>query len=134
LSRDSKGFGHRCGTVIANHDVEGLGGHEIERQKRRVVRQARGERRGDAHMGQVGRDEPIERGNKPMGVFRWKVEPELLHRDQATRVGLIGAKHGAENASADLMENPEWSEGVRGRGAGSVRVQRGYSSRVGERW
>jgi hypothetical protein len=58
----------------------------------------------------------------------------LLHGDQPTGVRLIGAEDGAENAGADLMENPEWSEGVRGRGAGSVRVQRGYSSRDGDGW
>ena len=132
LRRDPQRFGDRRGTVIADDHVERLGGHEVEREERRVVGQAGRQRGGDAHVRQVGSDQPIERSNEPMGVFGRKVEPELLHRDQTTGVGLIGAKDGAENAGADLMENPKWSEGVRWRGAGSVRVQRGYSSRDGD--
>ena len=134
LSRDSQSLGHRRGTVIADDDVERLGGHEVECQERRVVGQAGCQRRGDAHVRQIGSDQTIERGNEPVGNFGWKVEPELLHRDQSTWVGLIGAKDRAEDAGADLMENPEWSESVRWRGAGSVRVQRGYSSRDGDGW
>ena len=95
----------RRGTVIADDDVERLGSHEVQREIRRVVGQPGRQRRGDAQMRQVGSDQTIECGDEPVGAFGRKVEPEQLDRDQATWVGLIGAKDGAENAGADLMEN-----------------------------
>jgi hypothetical protein len=82
-------------------------------------------------MGEVVNDQTVERGHEPMRDLGRKVEPELLDRDQATRVGLVGAKDRSKNADADLVKDTEGTEGVRRRGAGSVRVQRGYSSREG---
>jgi len=82
-------------------------------------------------MRQVGGDQPFEGVNEPVGVFGWKVEAKLLHRHQPAGVGLIGPENRTEDAYADLVKNPKWPESVRGRGAGSVRVQRGYSSREG---
>jgi hypothetical protein len=66
-----------------------------------------------------------------MGDVGRNVETEQLDRDQAPGVGLIGAKDGAEDARTDLVQDAERAESVRRRGAGCVRVQRGYSSRAG---
>jgi hypothetical protein len=80
-------------------------------------------------MGEIGGDQKIECGDEPIGGVRGNVESELLDGDQSARVRLIGAKDGAENAGTDLVEDTEGTEGVRRRRAGSVRVQREYSSR-----
>ena len=50
-----------------------------------------------------------------ISAFPWR------RHDCDTGVRLVGSEDWAESAGADLMENPEWSEGVGGRGAGSVR-------------
>ncbi len=131
LRRNAQRFGDRGGTVIANDDVEGVGRDEIEGQERGVVGHAGRQRGGNPEMRQVCGNQTLECVNEPVGVLGRKVEPELLHRHQPTGVGLIGAIDRTEHAYADLVKNPKWPEGVRGRGAGSVRVQRGYSSREG---
>jgi len=85
-------------------------------------------------MCKVGSDQKVECGDEPPGGVGGKVEPELLDGDQSTWVRLIRAKDGAEDAGANLVENTEGTEGVRRRRAGSVRVQREYSSRDSVRW
>ena len=79
-------------------------------------------------MRQVRSDQAIERGNEPMSGVWGNVEPELLDGDEPAGVWLIGPEDRAENAGADLMKHPKGAEGIRGRSAGSVRMQRCYSS------
>jgi hypothetical protein len=64
-------------------------------------------------------------------VIGREIETEQFDGDEAILLGVIGAKYRAKSARTDLMENTKGSEGVRRRGAGSVRVQRGYSSEEG---
>ena len=87
-----------------------------------------------AELGQVQSDQVFEGGDETVGGFRRQVEPELLDGNQAARVGLIGAEDGSKNARSNLMEDPEGSESVGWRGAGSVRMQRVYSSMDGHGW
>jgi hypothetical protein len=134
LRGDAQRLADRRGTVVANHDVEGFGGHEIERQVGRIVGEASRERSGDTGMREVGGDQAVQGSNEPMTVFGRKIEPELLDGDEAAGVGLVGPEHGTERAGADLVQHAKRSEGVWGRGAGGVRVQCGYSSRDGGRW
>jgi hypothetical protein len=52
-----------------------------------------------------------------------QVEPEQLDRDEALVLGIVTAENRTKGACPDLMENAEWTEGVRGRAADSFRVQ-----------
>ena len=87
-----------------------------------------GNRRGDARVRQVRGDQLLELGDELMDAFRREIEAEDLDRDDAIRLRMDRTVDGTKGASANLMENAERSEGVRWRGAGSVRVQCGYSS------
>jgi len=128
LRRNAERFADRRRTIIANDDVEGLCGHEIERQIWCSVHQPGPKWRGNPKVRQICRDEAIECGKEARDELGLKVEPELLDGDEPAWVRLVGPEDRTKDAGADLMENTEGSEGVRGRSAGSVRVQRGYSS------
>ena len=52
-----------------------------------------------------------------------EVEAEEFDGDELVLLRIVGSKHGAERARANLMENAERTERVRRRGAGSFRVQ-----------
>ena len=112
-----------AGPVLADDDVERVGGDKILREIRRGVGDAGGERRGDRRMRQIGRDQLLEFGDELVRALRRKIEPEQLDRDETILFRLIRAKHGTERARADLMKNAKWTESVRRRRAGSVRVQ-----------
>ena len=81
------------------------------------------DRRDDCRMREVGRDQPLELGDELVHAFGRQVEAEQLDGDQLVLPGIVGAKHGAERARANLMQNAERTERVRRRGAGSFRVQ-----------
>ena len=52
-----------------------------------------------------------------------QIETKQLDRDETIVFRIVGAKDGPSDAGANLMKNPEGTEGVWRRGAGSVRVQ-----------
>jgi hypothetical protein len=83
-------------------------------------------------MRQIDRNQLLEIGDELMHTLGRQIELEQLDSDETVLFLVIRAKNGAEHAGANLMENAEWSESVRVRRAGSVRVQCGYSSREGE--
>ena len=74
-------------------------------------------------MREVGRDQPFEIGDELVHAFGGKVETEEFDGDQLVLTGIVGSKHRAEHARANLMQNAERTERVRRRGAGSFRVQ-----------
>ena len=79
-------------------------------------------------MRQVRSDQAIERGNEPMRGVWGNVEPELLDGDEPAGVRLVRAEDRTKGAGANLVQDPKRPECVRWRGAGSVRMQRRYSS------
>ena len=52
-------------------------------------------------------DDGFERGDQPVDALRWKVEPEVLDRDQPLAIGIVSAEHRAQRAGANLMKDPE---------------------------
>src|SRR6184192_1309989 len=110
--------------VVADEDVKGVGGREFLNEVRRAARiEPGGERRSDARMRESGGDDSLQLSDELMNAFRRQLEAEEFDRDEAIALGFVRAKDGSESPGADLMENAEWTEGVRGAGISSFRVQ-----------
>ncbi len=82
-----------------------------------------GPRRSDCRVRQIGRDQLLEFGDQAVRSLRRQIQTEPLDRDEFLLLRIVRAKHGTERARADLMENAKWTEGVRRRSTGGVRVQ-----------
>ena len=72
---------------------------------------------------QRGIDQLLEIVDELMDELGGKVQPKVFNGDKAIAVGIERPKHGSQCAGANLMENPEWTEGFWRRGTRSVRVQ-----------
>jgi hypothetical protein len=70
-----------------------------------------------------GGDQPLEFCDELMDPFGRKIEPEQFDGYETIVVRIERSKHGSQCAGANLMENPEWTEGFWRRGTRSVRVQ-----------
>jgi len=70
-----------------------------------------------------GGDQPLEIVDELVDELGGKVEPEVFDGDKTIAVRIERPKHGSQCAGANLMENPEWTEGFWRRGTRSVRVQ-----------
>ena len=114
--------------TVAEHGLEGVGGHEVLREVRGHTGDAGGDRRGNGRVRQIGGDELLELSDQSVHAIGREIESEELDRDEAVLLGLVRTKHGTERTRPNLMENPEWTECVRRRSAGGFRVQRQYSS------
>ena len=68
-------------------------------------------------------DQPLEVGYEVMDPFGRKVESEEFDGHETIVVRIECPEHGSQCAGANLMENPEWTEGFWRRGTRSVRVQ-----------
>ena len=122
LRRHPKRIVHRQGAV-SERDVERLGGEVVEGKIRVHALDAGGYRRDDGRMRYGGRDEPFEFGDELMHALGWQVELEKFDGDKPIAIGIERPKHGSQCAGANLMENPERTEGVWRRITRSVRVQ-----------
>jgi hypothetical protein len=71
----------------------------------------------------AGNDQSLEFGNELMDPLGREVESEEFDGHEALVVRIERPKHGSQCAGANLMENPEWTEGFWRRGTRSVRVQ-----------
>jgi hypothetical protein len=129
LGGDARCVGGARGTRIPDDDVQGLSGDEVLGEVRRDARQPRGQRRGETRVREIERDQLFQIRDELMHPLGRQVETEPLHRDEAILFRLIRAKNGTESTSADLMEDTKRPESVGRRSAGSVRVQRWYSSK-----
>ena len=109
--------------MLPDDDVDRVSGDKIVREVRRGVDDPGGPRRGDRRVRQIGRDQLLEFGDQAMRSLRRKIQTEPLYRDELLLIRIVRAKHGTERARADLMENAKWTEGVRRRSTGGVRVQ-----------
>ena len=74
-------------------------------------------------MREIRGDQPLQFVDELMDALRRKVELEQFDRDEPIAVGFVRAEDGSESSGADLVENAEWTEGVRGAGIRSFRVQ-----------
>ena len=72
---------------------------------------------------QRGVDQPLEFGDELMHALGRKVQSKEFDGDEPIAVRIERPKHGSQCAGANLMENPEWTEGFWRRGTRSVRVQ-----------
>ena len=121
LRGDAQRIRRRCRTVLANRQIERFAGDELVREIRAA--DAGGERRGNRRMRQVRRDEPLESTDEPAHAVGRELDCEELDGNEPLAFRVITAKHGSECSRTDLMKNTERSERVRGRSAGSFRVQ-----------
>jgi hypothetical protein len=74
-------------------------------------------------MGHVRGNQPVEFGDELMDSLGGKVEAERLDGDQPVAVRIVRAENRPQGAGANLMENPEWTEGVWRRSSRSVGLQ-----------
>jgi hypothetical protein len=70
-----------------------------------------------------GGDQPLEFGDELMDALGREVQPEEFDGDEPVAIRIERPKHGPQGAGANLMENPEWTEGFWRRSTRSVRVQ-----------
>jgi hypothetical protein len=86
----------------------------------------------------TGARQPAQRVGEPRDIFRHEIEAKRLDGDQPIPLRFIRAKDRAEDAAADLVEDPERPEGGWGNETGGfVERQRGDSfgtSRIVARW
>jgi hypothetical protein len=76
----------------------------------------------------TGFRQPAQRLGEPCDIFRDEIEAKRLDGDQPIPLRFIRAKDWAEDAAADLVEDPERPEGGWGNEAGGlVERQRGDS-------
>lgn len=109
--------------MLPYHHVDRVGGDKIVREVRRGVDDPGGQGRGNRRVREVGRDQLLEFGDEPVRSIRRKIQTEPLYRDELVLLRIVRAKNRTERARADLMENAKWTEGIRRRSTGSVRVQ-----------
>ena len=128
LRRHTERVGGRGRSLVAQHDVERVGGHVFLREINHQAVGSGRDRRGDDRMRQLGRDQALELGHELVQALRRHVEPQDFDRDQPRAIGIVGTKDRTERSGTDLMQDPERSERVRRRGAGSFRMQWDNSS------
>jgi len=109
--------------TLAEDDVKGIGGDKILSEVGRHVSNARGNRRRDHGMSQIGFNQLVELGGELMDAFRGDVESKQLHRDESISIRFVGAKNRPQRSRPNLMKDSKWAERVWRRGAGSFRVQ-----------
>jgi hypothetical protein len=125
LCGDANGIGGGGRPVIAEHDIERLGGDELLREVGRRACNTGSQGRRDRRVRQIGGDQRLEFADEPMREIWRQVQVKHFHRDGPVVpvfAGLGRTKHRTERSSANLMEHPKSTEGVR-RGSASFPVQ-----------
>ena len=123
LRRDAQRVAGRRRPVLADGEVERVGGDVILGEKRGDAADAGGERRHQRRVRQIGGDQPLEFGDELMPALRRQVEFEQLDGDEPLARRIVRAKHRSQGSRTNLMKNSKRSEGVRRRSASSVSVQ-----------
>ena len=108
---------------VSKRDVERLGGDVILGQIRGHTVDSGGHGLDNGRPRQTGGDQTLEFGNELMDALGRQVELKEFDGHEALAVRIERAKHGSQRAGANLMENPEWTEGFWRRRTRSVRVQ-----------
>ena len=123
LSRDAQRVGRGRRPVLADREVERVGGHVILDEKRGDAADAGGERRRQRRVRQLGGDEALEPGHELMPALGRQVECEQLDGHQPLARRIVRAKHRPQRPRTNLMKNSKRSERVRRRSASSFGVQ-----------
>jgi hypothetical protein len=108
---------------LSKRDIERLGDNVVLGQISVHAQDAGRERRDNGRMLHACRDQPLEFGDESMDPLGRKVESEEFDGHETIVVRIECPEHGSQSAGANLMENPEWTEGFWRRGTRSVRVQ-----------
>ena len=74
-------------------------------------------------MGHPRSDQPLEVGHELMDALWRQVESKMFDGNKPVPLRIECPKHRSQGAGANLMENPEWTEGFWRRVTRSVRVQ-----------
>ena len=123
FGRDPHRVVGRHGPAIADQHIERIGGGILPNQVDRDPIGPARERSGNAPMRHSRSNQALELADELVHSLRREVEPKQFDGNETFAIGVERAEDGSERTGADLMENPEWSERVRRRGAGSFRVQ-----------
>jgi hypothetical protein len=107
----------RHGREVAQAEFERLTGDIVGRKIRAAAFLPGGKNIDRGAMVDRAIDDVSEGGSQPRHVFRNDVERDRLDRDQAIVNWIVRAKHGTENAAADLVEHEIRTKG-RGRSKG----------------
>ena len=100
----------RRGRVVAQRDVERLGGHVVLGQVHDVALGAGRDAANDRSVSDLERHEPVQLHREGLRLLGQHVEPEGLHGHEPIAAGLVGAKDRSEDADSDLMQNSERPE------------------------
>ncbi len=119
---NSQGVDSRHG-ALSSRDVEGFGGDIILGEIGGHARHPGRDRRDNRRVRRLDGNQPLELGDEPMDSLGRQIETKQLDGDETIVVRIVRTKDGSRCAGANLMENPEGTEGVWRRGARSVRVQ-----------
>ncbi len=125
-ARHARGDAQRIGgrrRSASERDIERLGGDVVLGEIRAHALDAGGHRRDHSRMRHRRGDQPLEFGNELMDAPGRQVESEEFNGHETIVVRIERPKHGPQCTGANLMENPEWTEGLRRRSTRSVRVQ-----------
>ena len=109
--------------ALSNRDVEGFGGDVILGEIGHHARHPGRDRRDNRRVRQLDRNQPLELGDELMDTLGRQIESKQFDGDETIVVRIVRAKDGSRCAGANLMENPERTEGVWRRSTRSVRVQ-----------
>ena len=109
--------------ALSSRDVEGFGGDIILGEIGGHAHHPGRDRRHDRRVGRLDGDQPLELGDEPMDSLGRQIETKQLDRNETIVVRIVRTKDGSSDSGANLMKNPEGTEGVWRPGAGSVRVQ-----------
>ncbi len=122
-----RGHAQRVGgqrpTALADHDVERVGGDVVLSEIGAHAIDAGRARRGNRRVPEIGGNQLFELRDQVMNAFGRQIQAEQFDRDQPIALGFVRTEHWTQSTSADLMKHAKWTEGIRGRSAGSFRVQ-----------
>ncbi len=94
-------------TVLADGGVQRFAGHVLLGQVRDRVFDAGGDDARHRRRLHLDEAEPIQDGRQLRRLFRRQIDGEDLDGDQAIALGIVRAKHRPQDASTNLMEEPE---------------------------
>ena len=85
-------------------------------------------------MRDLGGDQRLELSNDSVSSIGREIQAKELQGDKAVVFGVVRSENRSERSGSDWMQHAERTNGVRRRRADNVGVQRGYSSKEGDRW
>ena len=127
-------FSRRQRAPFTGHDIEGIPQHEVLSEIRRRIDESSRQRRCQSRMRDLGGDQRLELSNDSVSSIGREIQAKELQGDKAVVFGVVRSENRSERSGSDWMQHAERTNGVRRRRADNVGVQRGYSSKEGDRW